>query len=256
MPSRRFLILALVVGMAIGSATTLLGQRWISSNRDRKEAEPQQGIGPPATPQTITTDVLIQGEPTLGQADAPVTILEFSDFECPYCQQFHDDVLAKLKSTYIETGLVRFVHKDLPLPFHNHAVRAAAAARCATDQTTYWQVYSALFKAQTCLSCKGVLEIAGSVVDDTTSLQACMNNPRTLALIEANRSEAKLLGIQATPTFVIGPTLAEHRHRGSVIEGALPWPAFKEAVDQALERAEQPSTPGNESDTTTQQSPP
>lgn len=256
MPSRRFLILAVVLGMAVGSATTLIAQRWLSSNRDLKQAEHQQREGPPATPNTITTDVLIQGEPTLGHADAPVTILEFSDFECPYCQQFHNDVMAKLKSTYIEKGLVRFVHKDLPMPFHKHAVPAAAAARCAGDQTSYWQVYSALFKEQTCLSCKGVMEIAGSVIDDTTSLQACMNNPRTLALIEANRSEASLLGIQATPTFVIGPTLAEHRHRGTVIEGALPWPAFKEAVDQALKRTGQPSTPGNEGDTTTKQSPP
>ena len=85
---------------------------------------------------------------------------------------------------------------------------------------------------------------------------ACDQDFKTLTLIEANRSEAKLLGIQATPTFVIGPTLAEHRHRGTVIEGALPWPAFKKAVDQALERAGQPSTPGNEGDTTTKQSVP
>ena len=75
-----------------------------------------------ATPQTITTDVLIQGEPTLGRADAPVTILEFSDFECPYCQQFHDEVMGTLRHNYIETGLVRFVHKDLP-PFHGNAVK-------------------------------------------------------------------------------------------------------------------------------------
>ena len=256
MPSRRSFIFAVVIGMAIGSSTTLIAQQWLSSNRDHEQPIQKERTEAVATPQTITTDVLIQGEPTLGRADAPVTILEFSDFECPYCQQFHDEVMGTLRRNYIETGLVRFVHKDLPLPFHNNAVPAAAAARCAGDQTKYWQVYSALFKDQPCLDCKGVLEIARSVVGDTTSLQACMNDPKTLTMIEANRSEAKLLGIQATPTFVIGPTLAKHRHQGTVIEGALPWPAFKKAVDQALARAGQPSTAGIAGDTTTKQSAP
>ena len=69
-------------------------------------------------------------------------------------------MLPSLKREYIDTGLVRFIHKDLPLPFHDQARPAAAAARCAGEQNRYWDLYSALFDQQTCLECKGVVEIA------------------------------------------------------------------------------------------------
>ena len=256
MPSRRSHIIAVVIGIGIGSAATLIAQHWFAPAPTPEQSRDPQTPGPPPTPAAITTDVLIEGEPILGRADAPVTVLEFSDFECPYCRQFHDEVMQKLQRSFIGPGLVRFVHKDLPLPFHRHTIPAAAAARCAEEQSNYWEVYAALYNEQSCLGCKGALEIAGSVVADRATLEACMKTQQTLALIEANRSEASLLGIQATPTFVIGPTIAANRHRGVVIEGAVPWPAFREAIDTALEPAEQRSTPENEGDTTSGQAPP
>ena len=70
----------------------------------------------------------------MGSNDAPLTIVEFSDFECPYCRLFHEEVLPSLKREYIDTGLVRFIHKDLPLPFHDQARPAAAAARCCLGE--------------------------------------------------------------------------------------------------------------------------
>ena len=248
---QRPLIIAVVVGMGMGSALTLISERWLATKADLQRNEKRQRMEPPATPSDITTDLLIEGEPTLGRDDAPVTILEFSDFECSYCKRFHDEVFKKLRRSYIEPGLVRFVHKDLPLPFHKQAIPAAAAARCAMAQQSYWQVYSELFKKQQCLGCKGVLEIAGSVVADKKALETCLVSPKIFTVIEANRSEASLLNIRATPTFVIGPTQAAHRHRGRVIEGAMPWPAFQQALDAALKRAGQQSTRENTSDTTT-----
>jgi protein-disulfide isomerase len=142
--------------------------------------------------------------------------------------------MPNLKKEYIETGLVRFIHKDLPLPFHRQALPAAAAARCAGEQNKYWTTYGALFDGQSCLQCKGVVAIAREQGVDANTLQACMNRAATKALINANVSEAQLHGIRATPTFVIGPTRTDNTHRGEIVEGAMPWAQFKAMLDEQL----------------------
>ena len=129
---------------------------------------------------------------------------------------------------------MRFVHIDLPLRFHPHSLPAAAAARCAGEQNRYWDLYRRLFDEQNCLGCKGVLAIAAEEELNTSKLQACMEEEATLALINANRSEASLHNISATPSFVIGPTQSDGSLDGQVIEGALPWPAFQSKIESAL----------------------
>ena len=219
----------LVLGLGIGSGGTLAWQQWASNSTPEARTEQQP---PPSA--ALTTELLLSGEPVLGDSTAPLTIVEFSDFECPYCRRFHEQVLPALKREYIDTGLVRFIHKDLPLPFHRQARPAAAAARCAGEQNRYWDLYSALFDQQTCLECKGVMEIAENVNLDTTALRACMQREATDTLINANLSEAELHNIRATPTFVIGASRHDGKHHGDVIEGAMPWPQFKALIDQRL----------------------
>ena len=221
-------IALLGLGLGLGTGGTLLMQA-ITLPSTNEPAKPQKRIQP-----KLTTDLLLEGEPSLGNARAPLTIVEFSDFECRYCQQFHQTVMPNLKREYIETGLVRFIHKDLPLPFHRQALPAAAAARCAGEQNKYWTTYGALFDGQSCLQCKGVVAIARERGVDATTLQACMNRDSTKALINANVSEAQLHGIRATPTFVIGPTRTDNTHRGEIVEGALPWAQFKSMLDEQL----------------------
>ena len=221
-------IALLALGLGLGTGGTLLLQA-ITLPPTNKAAEPQTRIQP-----KLTTDLLLEGEPSLGHARAPLTIVEFSDFECRYCQQFHQSVMPNLKKEYIETGLVRFIHKDLPLPFHRQALPAAAAARCAGEQNKYWTTYGALFDGQSCLQCKGVVAIAREQGVDANTLQVCMNRDATKALINANVSEAQLHGIRATPTFVIGPTRTDNTHRGEIVEGAMPWLQFKAMLDEQL----------------------
>ena len=222
-------IALLALGLGLGTGGALLVQSTTTPSTANKPAEPTKRSQP-----KLTTALLLKGEPSLGSSSAPLTIVEFSDFECRYCQQFHQKVLPNLKKEYIQTGLVRFIHKDLPLPFHSQAVRAAAAARCAGEQNNYWTTYGALFDGQSCLQCKGVVAIARERGVDATKLQACMNRDATTALINANVSEAQLHGIRATPTFVIGPTRTDNTHRGEILEGALPWPEFKMMLDEEL----------------------
>ena len=222
----------LALGLGIGSGGTVLLRQWTSTATAVPHARAEQKPPPPAA---LTTELLLQGEPALGSGNAPLTIVEFSDFECPYCRRFHEQVLPSLKREYIDKGLVRFIHKDLPLPFHRQAKPAAAAARCAGEQNRYWDLYGALFNQQTCLECKGVVGIAEELRLDTSALQACMQREATETLIKANLSEAKLHNIRATPTFVIGPSRKDGKHRGEIIEGAVPWPQFKALIDQELQ---------------------
>lgn len=221
-------LVGFLTGMALGVGSTVVVLHL--HEQKRTQANKPQNRPSPA----LTSPLLLKGEPALGDASSPLTIVEFSDFECSYCRRFHERVLPQLKSQYIDTGLVRFVHKDLPLPFHRQAMPAAAAARCAAEQNRYWDLYSALFDQQNCLDCKGVLTIAAEEQFNTTTLQACMERKSTVAMINANRSEASLHNINATPTFVIGPTQSNGSLDGRVIQGALPWDAFKSTIDQAL----------------------
>lgn len=221
----------LALGLGVGSGGTVLLQQWSSTSTTVHYARAERQRPPEAA---LTTELLLQGEPAMGSNDAPLTIVEFSDFECPYCRLFHEQVLPPLKRDYIDTGLVRFIHKDLPLPFHDQARPAAAAARCAGEQNRYWDLYSALFDQQTCLECKGVVVIAESIDLNTSALRACMERKATETLITTNISEAELHNIRATPTFVIGPSRSDGKHHGDVVEGAMPWPQFKALIDQQL----------------------
>ena len=217
-----------LAGIALGIGGTVVVERLLEQHL-AQPSEPQARAIP-----ALTSPLLLQGEPVLGDPNAPLTIVEFSDFECSYCRRFHKQVMPQLKRDYIDTGLVRFVHKDLPLPFHPHALPAAAAARCAGEQNRYWELYSSLFDQQNCLGCKGVLTIAGEADLNRSKLKACMEQESTLALINANRSEASLHNISATPTFVIGPTQSNGSLDGLVIEGAVPWSTFKSTIDKTL----------------------
>ena len=193
------IVIGFLSGVALGIGSTVIVQK-LQGQHLAPSNERQAGQIP-----ALKSPLLLQGEPALGDSRAPLTIVEFSDFECSYCRRFHEQVMPQLTSEYIDTGLVRFVHKDLPLPFHPHAMPAAAAARCAGEQNRYWDMYSRLFEQQNCLDCKGVMAIAAEEELDSAALQACMERTSTVALINANRSEASL-HISATPTFVIGPT--------------------------------------------------
>ena len=221
-------VVGFLAGVALGIGSTVVVQML----QEQRLPQPSQTQARPIP--ALTSPLLLKGEPALGEASAPITIVEFSDFECSYSRRFHEQVMPQLKSEYIDTGLIRFVHKDLPLPFHPHALPAAAAARCASEQNRYWDLYAALFDQQNCLNCKGVLAIATEEQLNTAALQACMERKSTVALINANRSEASLHNISATPTFVLGPTQSDGSLDGRVIEGALPWSTFKSTIDKAL----------------------
>lgn len=220
-----------ICGTATGAAATLVVM-------NLHGGRPQRAAAPQAARRPAEASLLIANEPSLGNPNAPITIVEFSDFECPYCKRFHDETLPKLKSQYIDAGLVRFLHKDLPLPFHNYAHRAAQVARCSQEKQSYWITYNALLSKQNCLGCLGPEGIAASTGIKTIQLSRCLKRGQAAKVVNTNISEAQLAGIKGTPTIVVGKTQMQG-HKGEVIEGALAWPQFETVIKRHLSPTKQ-----------------
>ena len=167
--------------------------------------------------------VSIDGQPSIGPANAPVTIVEFSDYQCPYCQVWYQQVYQQLLTSY--PNKIRFVYRDLPLPMHPEAIPAAEAADCAGDQGAYWKYHDALFNQQYGLSRAAYVHYASDLGLDGNAFAACLDSQRYLDKVQANATDAASVGLNSTPSFVIN---------GRVLIGALPFSDFKAVVDEEL----------------------
>lgn len=145
----------------------------------------------------------------IGAADAPVTVREFADYQCPACGAF-EDTAEKIRETFVESGKVRFVFFDLPLRMHSHAHEAAAAARCAGRQDAYWAFHSRLYDNQRDWAAMGdptstFLDYAVEVGINAEQLRRCLVQGATSATIAHSVEIAKQVGVRATPTVLVGP---------------------------------------------------
>jgi len=165
-------------------------------------------------------------DPILGNKDAPVTMVEFSDFECPYCKQFQETTFPLIKKNYIDTGKVRFIYKDFPLSqIHPRAQASADAAQCANAQGKFWEYADILFKQQPALADADLSRYATDMGLDTTAFQNCVKAGTYRADIAADQQVGISVQVAGTPAFAIN---------GKRIDGALPWEQFKQALDAAL----------------------
>lgn len=141
---------------------------------------------------------------TLGKADAKIAIIEFSDYECPFCAKHYKNVLPKLRERYIDKGVIRYVVKDFPLEFHAHAKKASLATRCAGEQKQYWAMHDAIFEAKGQVTDELVADIAKRHKLNELALKQCMDDPAQLAKVESDISLGSWLGVNGTPAFLIG----------------------------------------------------
>jgi len=149
----------------------------------------------------------------LGAADAPVTLVEFSDYECSFCQRFHTQTFERLKREFVDTGKVRYVVRDFPLPMHRHAVAAARAARCAAEDNRFWEMRHALLSSEGTLNHDLIVEHAERLGLDPKRIRACLSSNQFDAAIRRDIGEARTVGVSLTPSFVLG------RSRGEAVEG-------------------------------------
>jgi protein-disulfide isomerase len=168
---------------------------------------------------------------SIGRADAPVTIVEFTDLQCPSCRKFHADAYAELKRSYIDTGKVRFVSRDFPLEgLHPYALKAAEAARCAGDQNKFWEYRSALFSDGGAMN--NDISAEGLSLEMKV-FQACLDTEKYKAGVQKDAQEAVKIQIMATPTFVVAKSTKD-KLEGIRITGARSFATFQSAIDSLL----------------------
>ena len=177
----------------------------------------------------------IADAPFLGRADAPVTIVEFSDYQCPFCHRFFATTLPALKAEYVETGKVRYVVRDYPIDqLHPQARKAAEAAHCAGDQGKFWEMHDVLFQNSTGLAGPQLVDHARAVGLDTASFSECVSSGRHAARVGQGVKAAVAAGVQGTPGFVIGKTTTGDVIVGTPIRGAQSFETFRQIIDRAL----------------------
>jgi protein-disulfide isomerase len=175
------------------------------------------------TDQVRRVDVSTDDDPSIGPEDAPITIIEFSDYQCPVCQSWYQQVYEQLLANY--PNQIRFVYRDLPLPMHPEALPAAEAANCAGEQGAYWKYHDALFSMEYGLSREAYEKYATDLGLDLKAFTACLDSHRYQDEVQADASDAASVGINSTPTFVVN---------GRVLIGAHPFANFQAVIDEEL----------------------
>jgi protein-disulfide isomerase len=168
-----------------------------------------------------------------GDSTAKLWLVMVSDFQCPYCRQWHDEVFATVMRDYVATGKVRVAYLNYPLSIHQNAMAAAEAAMCASVQGKFWEMHDAIFLAQDqragLPNPKPAFDsLAKTVGVAPDAYRSCVESGATRPMILADEQRASVAGVRATPTFFIG---------SSQLEGAVPLPEFRAALDKALAAA-------------------
>jgi len=179
-----------------------------------------------ATPPAVVA-VSVDDDPSWGPEDAPVTIVEFSDFQCPFCSRFFSETYPQIKQEY--EGQVHFVYRDFPLTsLHENAQKAGEAAECADDQGKFWEYHDMLFNNNSALDDASLKGYASQLGLDTSAFDQCLDSGKYTEEVQKDYQEGISYGVTGTPAFYIN---------GVSIIGAQPYANFKAAIDAALQEA-------------------
>ena len=161
----------------------------------------------------------------MGKPDAPLTMVEFTDLQCPYCREYVTTTFDEIKKNWIDTGKLRYISRDFPLDIHPVAMAAARAARCAGEQGKFWEMRMALMRNANLLSADYITRTAADLKLDSKKFAQCTASTKFDAEIQAQTLEGMRIGVSGTPTFVIGKTAADSVE-GSLVVGAYPYVVF------------------------------
>jgi len=190
----------------------------------------------PTAPDVRTITVDLGDRPKRGSNEAKLTLIEFSDYQCPYCGRHVRDTDPLLRKEYVETGKLRYVFFDMPLEnLHPLAFKAAEASRCAGEQGKYWEMHDTLYASQQALEPWSAQAKALGL--DIARFDACMNTGRSAGAIRADMAAAQTLGINGTPSFLVAVNDGgdPNKVKGlTLIRGAQPFAIFKLEIDKAL----------------------
>ena len=259
MKNRRWSWLIAALFMVLLSASPLRAQQQSSSTDDLrneikaltqtvKEMQKElqeikallQSRAPAAPSQSVVLD--ISNDPSHGEATAKLTLIEFSDFQCPFCGRHARDTAPQIDKEYVTTGKLRHVFLNYPLEsMHKAAFKAAEAANCAGEQGKYWEMHDRLFENQNRL--EPLTPHAEAIGLNVPKFEECLNSGRQAAAIRQDMAEAQKAGVTGTPTFFLAYTDPKSSKIKTVrrLTGAQPFAAFKAEIDKLL--ADGPQAP-------------
>jgi len=245
----RFTAAAAAVAVTLCGGVTLAQAEGITSEqaqqildelkaiRKNLEARPVQAAPSPSQPAQAPDDKVSMAAPaggfSLGRDDAPLVLVEYTDLQCPFCQRFHNDSYAQIKANYIDTGKVKFVSRDFPLPFHENAMRSAVAARCAAEQGKFWELRHTMIVNASQLQQDKLEGYAANVSMDVNKFKTCVAADKFKASIDKDIAEGTAAGINGTPSFVLG-RVKDGKLQGVRMVGAMPYAQFDAKIKEML----------------------
>ncbi len=179
---------------------------------------------PTPTP-TLNVADLIDDDSVKGDANAPVTIVEWSDYECPFCARFYSDTLSQIDEKYIKTGKVKLIYRDFPLSFHTQAQKSAEAAECAGEQGKYFDMHDKLFENGVTGGVASFKAYAKEIGLDTVKFNTCLDSGSMASEVQKDFLDGQKAGIQGTPGFVVN---------GVAVSGAQPFSVFEQIIEAEL----------------------
>lgn len=165
----------------------------------------------------------------LGNKNAPITIVEFTDYQCPYCERHFSETFPQLKKEYIDTGKVKLIVRDFPLNFHQNAMDAAIAAECAGDEgdAKYFEMHHKLFENQNALAVNDLKKYAKEIGLNESRFNTCLDTQKYKSEVEKDLKDGQKYGVSGTPGFFIN---------GWFLRGAMPFASFQQIIDQELNK--------------------
>jgi protein-disulfide isomerase len=188
------------------------------------QAPGAQAAGPEANPAFTRYDIPTEGFPSLGPEDAEIVVVEFSDYQCPFCKRWFDQVYQPLLAAY--PGQIRLVFRNLPLTsIHPDAMSAAVASMCAEEQGSFWQFHDKLFSDEYGLGRNAYTRYATDLELDTAAFESCLDSGKFDQFLQEDMDFSLNLGVRSTPTFFVN---------GLAVVGAQPLDVFKQVIDKEL----------------------
>ena len=206
----------------IGILAIILIISFASNSKTDSQNSPPTGQ---ATGDTTRVQVSVDDDDFLGDANAPVTIIEFSDYECPFCARFYEDALQQIKEKYVDTGKVKFIYRDFPLSFHTNAQKAAEAAECAGDQGKYYEMHNMLFESGVDGGVTAFKQYATNIGLNSNEFDVCLDSGKYYDEVQNDIKDGSAAGVRGTPaTFV----------NGILVSGAQPFSVFEQIIEAEL----------------------
>lgn len=230
------IVLVLSVGYLFGKVQTLESDNKPATTVQDNSTEigTQQDVNPDTLAEEpfIAEDLNPGDLPPKGDPNAPVTIVEFSDFQCPFCRRFYEDTLSQLEEEYINTGKAVLYYRHYPLNFHPMAQATAEAAECANDQSKFWEMHDKIFEEQAAQG-TGTIEYteediktwAGEIGFNQEEFNSCLDSGKYTEKVQTDFDEGTTAGVDGTPSFFIN---------GERLVGAQPFEAFEAVIDKKL----------------------